>query len=78
MTSTSAEEIRAILAILLLSGYAPLPQRSLYWTQEDDIYNAAIANCMPRNRFDQIMKYLHLADNNIPMNDKIASQTALW
>lgn len=84
--STSLGEIWAFLAILLVSGYAPLPsgyaplpRRSLYWAQEDDVYNAAVANCMSRNRFDHIMKYLHLPDNtNIPVNDKIAKVRPLY
>ena len=70
---TTCDEMYAFIAILLVSGYAPLSRRNLYWENADDVYNADIATSMTRNRFDQIMKYIHLADNlNLAPNDKVA------
>ena len=37
-----------------------------------DVHNEYVADAMPRNRFDTLMKYIHFADNNHPdPNDKM-------
>ena len=69
----TAQELRLFLAILINSGYAPLPRRRMYWEPSDDVKNIAISNAMSRNRFEEIMQFLHLADNsNLGENDKVA------
>jgi len=69
----SAGEIRLFLAILYTSGYAPLPRRRQYWEQADDVKNTAISKAMTRNRFEEIMQFLHLADNlKLSDNDRLA------
>ena len=69
--SVSTGEMKVFLAILLISGYSSLPRRCLYWSGDKDIRNEAIAGAMARNRFDEIMRYVHLADNNkLDKNDK--------
>lgn len=69
----SADEVRLFLAILFNSGYAPLPPRRLYWEPSHDIQNIAISKAMTRNRFDEIIAYLHLADNEqLSSTDKVA------
>ena len=69
---TKEAEIRLFLAILLLSGYNSLPRRSMYWETRSDSHNECVANAMPRNRFDLLMKYIHLGDNAYPdENEKI-------
>ncbi|XP_045109694.1 piggyBac transposable element-derived protein 3-like [Portunus trituberculatus] len=35
----------------------------LYWQRQPDVYNELIADSMRRDRFDEIMKYFHAADN---------------
>ena len=65
--STTSEEIRRFIAILLLSGYNRLPRRRMYWEVADDVYNKQVADAIPRNRFELLMKYLHLADNEKPI-----------
>ena len=60
---TDPEEMRVVLGILLLSGYSRLPRRRMYWEQCPDVRNTAAANDMPRNRFDECLRYLHFADN---------------
>jgi len=72
-------EIRAVIAVLLLSGYVPLPRRRMYWEQAADCHNPVVANFMTRDRFDEIMRYLHLADNNdLNKNDKFAKVRPLF
>ena len=61
--SIDAQEMRLFLAMLLLSGYCDLPRRRMYWENSDDVFNKAMADAMPRNRFEEILSVLHLADN---------------
>jgi len=68
-----AGDIKLFLAILFTSGYAPLPRRRCYWEPAEDVQNLAISKAMTRNRFDEIMQLLHLANNeNILGTDKVA------
>lgn len=69
----SSNEMKVFISILLLSGYNTLPRRRLYWSMEPDVRNELIASSMRRNRFDEIMKHLHAADNtNLDREDKFA------
>lgn len=66
------EEIKIFIAILLLSGYHRLPRERNYWCLDEDLLVPPVANAMSRNRFQEIKKYLHLADNTqIDKNDKM-------
>ncbi len=56
-----------------MSGYCCVPRRRLYWQKQPDVYNELIAGSMRRDRFDEIMMFLHAADNTkLPKNDKYA------
>ena len=61
--STTPDEMRAFLGVLLVSDYSPAPRRYLHWTLADDIHNEAIASAFTRNRLEEAMKYIHLSDN---------------
>src|SRR6218665_3051166 len=75
---TSAD-LRGVLAILLISGYAPLPSRRMYWEQADDVSNTAVSSIMSLNRFEEIIRYLHFADNlSLPVGDKLAKVRPLY
>jgi len=70
---TTQNEFRLFLAILYNSGYATLPRRRMYWEPTDDVHNAAICNAMTRNRFEELMSFVHVADNeNLIPGDKYA------
>lgn len=63
--------LKSFLGILILSGYCDLPRCKMYWEQKPDVHNQAVSDAMSRNRFDDIMQYLHVCDNNnLPPNDK--------
>lgn len=67
------EEIEAFIGILILSGYNIVPQRYLYWDQQDDTRNDMISKAMTRQRFSYIMSKIHVCDNNnLNLNDKFA------
>nr|CAH7757782.1 unnamed protein product [Callosobruchus chinensis] len=60
----SSPDIKLFIAILLLTGYHELPRQRLYWSLEEDTLVSFVSNAMSRNRFEDIKRYLHLADNN--------------
>ena len=66
--TTTPNERRRFIAILLLSGYNWLPRRRMYWETAPDVHNQCVADAIPRNRIDTLMKYLHLCDNEKPVS----------
>ncbi|KAJ8967711.1 hypothetical protein NQ314_002657 [Rhamnusium bicolor] len=68
----SVEELKCFIGILILSGYNTLPGKRCYWDSQDDMRNTMVYNEMRRDRFLQIARFLHCADNNAPdVSDKI-------
>lgn len=57
------DEIRCFLAILLISGYDHKPSKRSYWDSGEDLRNIAVHKAMRRDRFIEIMKFIHCADN---------------
>ena len=48
-----------LLAILFISGYAPLRWCRLYWeSNDDDVQNVAVSQVMTRKQFDDKMQFL--------------------
>ncbi|XP_068240940.1 piggyBac transposable element-derived protein 3-like [Palaemon carinicauda] len=62
-SSLSCNEMKIFVVILLLSGYCFVSRHGLYWSTELDTHNDLISNSMRRNRFEEIMRYFHAADN---------------
>ena len=48
--------LKLFLSILMLSGYVPLPHRSMYWEAQGDAHNSMVSGAMPRNKFSFIME----------------------
>lgn len=66
------EEIRCFFAILILSGYNPVSNKRLYWSTQNDTRNELVCNAMRRNRFEEILRFLHCVDNNnVDISDKM-------
>ncbi|KAI4458697.1 transposase is4 [Holotrichia oblita] len=65
----SADEMKCFIAILLVSGYCVLPGKKSYWVSQSDVNNALISGAMRRDRFVQIMRFIHCADNTKPYPD---------
>ena len=61
---TDSNAMKSFLAVLHLSGYIPYPGRSMYWEMCLDNRNTLVASLSTRNRFLNVLQYLHLADNN--------------
>lgn len=60
------QELRCAIAILILSGYNEKPGKRYYWDSQPDMGNPLVINSMRRNRFFEILKNLHCADNTQP------------
>jgi hypothetical protein len=71
--SVDRNEMRSFLAILMISGYSTVPRRRMYWQKDDDVHNSAVKSLMARNRFEEIIQFLHVADNtSLAAGDKMA------
>ena len=65
--------MKAFIAILLVNGYLDLPRQPMYWEHNEDTHNAIVSSLLSRNRFDETMQDLHLADNSsLDKEDKFA------
>ena len=65
-------DLKAFIAILLICGYVDLPRRPIFLECSADVHNDAVSSMISRNRFDEIIKYLNLADNiSLHSNDKL-------
>ena len=62
--STNAEEIRAYLGIMILMGINRLPEIRDYWSNNEYMHYSPIADRITRDRFEEITRYLHFADND--------------
>ena len=56
--------MKRVCGIFLLSGYHTLPRQHMYWCTDEDVGVSLIISTMPHNRFKEIKKYLHMADND--------------
>jgi len=58
----TADELKTVFGCILLTGYSKLPHRRMYWYSSGDVPSLLSEN-IRRNRFDEILKNLHLANN---------------
>ncbi|XP_008187535.1 piggyBac transposable element-derived protein 3-like [Acyrthosiphon pisum] len=68
----TVEELKCFISILIISGYNSLPGKRYYWEDGKDMKNEMVSNAMRHDRFLQISRFLHCADNmNINTSDKM-------
>ena len=65
MLTMTVEKLKAFLAILLVSGYAGLPTKELYWERQEDCHNLVVLAMITKTEFLECKRYLHLVDNNV-------------
>jgi hypothetical protein len=76
-TETSVPEMSAFLGMLIFMGIIKAPDYSFYWSNDKFLSNEGIKNVMPRKRFEKLLQYLHLNDDNTnfpadhPNHDKL-------
>ena len=76
--NTSAAEIRKFVGILLLSGYNCLPRERDYWSTADDLGCSIVTKTMSKNRFQELKKFCHLADNRNLSQSKVAKLLPIY
>jgi len=61
----TVDEIKSFIGLLILMGILRLPRLDMYW-QTSNFYIATfgISQVMTGERFEQIYRFLHLANNN--------------
>ena len=78
LDATAGEE-RLVIAILLISGYVPLVNRRMFWESSEDVHNAAVSSAMPVNRFEELLRHIHVCDNtDLDARDKLAKLRPLF
>lgn len=60
----TAQELKCVLGILILSGYVSYPRRRMFWEMSLDSHHRLVADAIRRDRFELIFSYLHFADNH--------------
>lgn len=73
----SLEEMKCYIGVIMVMGVVKLPRITSYWSTDTFLHQSGITKIFPLVRFQQISRYLHLADNesapprNAPGFDKI-------
>ena len=71
--------MRSFLGVLLLTGYHSLPEEYHYWSTQPDLGFPAVYNTLSRNRYHEIKRYLHFADNQrLTGGDKMSKISPLY
>ena len=66
----ATEEVVCFIGIFILSGYTTWPFRRLYWSVKPNVHNDLVSASMRRNRFDEIMQFCLVANNNEINSDR--------
>ena len=75
----TTNHLKTFIGILFYSGYHSLPQQKLYWERNSDVLTPLVHESMSRNRFLEIKRNLHFADNQaIDLTDKFAKVRPLY
>ncbi|KRZ87410.1 PiggyBac transposable element-derived protein 3 [Trichinella sp. T8] len=74
LAATEAE-IEVFTGMLIVMGFTEMPRYRMYWENQTRV--DAVANCMSRNRFETLLRFLHfndddkvIMDRNYPMYDR--------
>ena len=59
----TVEELTAFFGFMILMGLISLPALSDYWKKDELFHYQPIASRISRDRFFQLQRYLHFADN---------------
>nr|XP_022913022.1 piggyBac transposable element-derived protein 3-like [Onthophagus taurus] len=64
------EELLCFIGKNFLMGYHSLPSYELFWSNAEDLGVPLVVRTMTRNKFQEILSYLHVNDNSIiPKNN---------
>ena len=76
-TPTTIPEMMAFVALLMCMGINRRPQYNMYWSKWDILHSAIYPATMSRNRFQAILNFLHLANNEEARKSKDSSPDKL-
>lgn len=69
---TTREEIQIFWGLTMLMGLVQKPDMKLYWATKELIHTPAFPKVMTRDRYMEINRYIHFADNaTADTNDKL-------
>ena len=57
------EEMKKFLGVNMVMSYLRYPRSRMCWSSEEGLRLDLIANAMPVNRVEQILRYIHFVDN---------------
>ena len=60
---TTEEEIKAYFGFQILMGINVLPEMRDYWSKDEKLHYSPVASKISRDRFEEISRYLHFANN---------------
>ena len=66
----TVEELKAWVALTLLMGIVKKPALRMYWITDATLNTPYFSHVMARDRYFQILRYLHFANNNEEIKDK--------
>uniref|UniRef100_A0A3B4VGZ0 PiggyBac transposable element-derived protein domain-containing protein n=1 Tax=Seriola dumerili TaxID=41447 RepID=A0A3B4VGZ0_SERDU len=59
----TSEEFKTFLGMNMVMSYIRYPRARMYWSSEQGLRLDLVADAMPVNRFEKIMRYVHFVDN---------------
>ena len=63
MDKITVEELQAYMGFMILMGLVKLPSIYDYWKRDEIYHYSPIASRISRDRFFELHRYLHFADN---------------
>lgn len=76
--NVSIDEMKTFIALILRSGYFRLPSKRLHWCKDTDVSSDGASQFMRRDRFENILRYLHFNNNSLINNDRFYKVRSLF
>ena len=73
----TVEELLAYMGCMVLMGIVQLPSTKDYWKKNETYHYTPVASRISRNRFYELHRYLHFADNSTPPHLGLLRTTSL-
>ena len=74
----SEDELCKFIGILLLTGHHSVPSEADYWSTQPDLSVPIVRDTTAGNRYQLIKSYMHLADNDLEMGNKVAKVQPMY
>ncbi|KAF2887050.1 hypothetical protein ILUMI_19123, partial [Ignelater luminosus] len=75
----AASDISLSKSLLKLDGYHSVPEQNYYWSIQPDLGVGIVSKTMSKNRYFDIKRYIHFADNeNLMQDDEMSKIVPLY